>query len=60
MILHIHGGPHGMYNVGFNNAFQNYAANDYVVCVSRAITDALEGPGSQYDWEVVVFEDETR
>jgi dipeptidyl aminopeptidase/acylaminoacyl peptidase len=31
MILHIHGGPHGMYNVGFNNSFQNYAANDYVV-----------------------------
>ncbi|TDI35815.1 MAG: S9 family peptidase [Acidobacteria bacterium] len=31
MILQIHGGPHGMYNVGFNNAFQNYAANDYVL-----------------------------
>jgi len=31
MILHIHGGPHGMYNVGFNNSFQSYAANDYVV-----------------------------
>ena len=31
MILHIHGGPHGMYNVGFNNSFQNYSANDYVV-----------------------------
>jgi len=31
MILHIHGGPHGMYNVGFNNSFQNFAANDFVV-----------------------------
>lgn len=31
MILHIHGGPHGMYNVGFSYAYQNYAANGYVV-----------------------------
>jgi dipeptidyl aminopeptidase/acylaminoacyl peptidase len=31
MILHVHGGPHGMYNVGFNNSFQSFAANDYVV-----------------------------
>ena len=31
MILYIHGGPHGMYNVGFNNSFQNFAANDFVV-----------------------------
>jgi dipeptidyl aminopeptidase/acylaminoacyl peptidase len=31
LILHIHGGPHSMYNVGFNYAFQNFAANGYVV-----------------------------
>ena len=31
LILSIHGGPHGMYNVGFNFAWQNHAANGYVV-----------------------------
>jgi dipeptidyl aminopeptidase/acylaminoacyl peptidase len=31
LILEIHGGPHGMYNVGFNFMFQSFAANDYVV-----------------------------
>ncbi|HEX9728245.1 MAG TPA: S9 family peptidase [Gemmatimonadales bacterium] len=31
LILHIHGGPHAMYNVAFNYSFQNFAANDYVV-----------------------------
>ncbi|HEX9710240.1 MAG TPA: S9 family peptidase, partial [Candidatus Thermoplasmatota archaeon] len=31
LILEIHGGPHGMYNVGFNWMFQNFAANDYLV-----------------------------
>ena len=31
LILVIHGGPHGMYNVGFNFAWQNHAANGYVV-----------------------------
>ena len=31
MMLAIHGGPHGMYNGGFNFAFQEHAANDYVV-----------------------------
>ena len=30
LILHIHGGPHGMYNVGFSYPYQNYAANGYV------------------------------
>jgi dipeptidyl aminopeptidase/acylaminoacyl peptidase len=29
--LHIHGGPHSMYGVGFNFAFQEHAANDYVI-----------------------------
>ncbi|MFV2006850.1 MAG: prolyl oligopeptidase family serine peptidase [Longimicrobiales bacterium] len=31
MILAIHGGPHGMYGVGFNFGWQNQAANGYVV-----------------------------
>lgn len=31
MMLAIHGGPHAMYNGGFNFAFQEHAANDYVV-----------------------------
>jgi dipeptidyl aminopeptidase/acylaminoacyl peptidase len=31
LILYIHGGPHSMYNVGFNFEFQQHAAEDYVV-----------------------------
>ena len=31
LIMEIHGGPHGMYNVGFNWMFQNFAAHDFVV-----------------------------
>lgn len=31
LILHIHGGPHAMYNVGFSYPYQNFAANGYVV-----------------------------
>lgn len=31
LILHIHGGPHAMYGVGFNYSFQNLAANGYLV-----------------------------
>ncbi len=31
LILHIHGGPHSMYHVGFSYAFQNFAANGFVV-----------------------------
>ncbi|MBV6521781.1 MAG: Dipeptidyl-peptidase 5 [Gemmatimonadaceae bacterium] len=31
LIMEIHGGPHGMYNTGFNFSFQNFAANGYVV-----------------------------
>ena len=31
LMLAIHGGPHSMYNGGFNFAFQEHAANDYVV-----------------------------
>ena len=31
MQLHIHGGPHGMYGVGFNYGWQWQAAQDYVI-----------------------------
>jgi dipeptidyl aminopeptidase/acylaminoacyl peptidase len=31
LILHIHGGPHSMYGVGFNTSFQNLASNGYLV-----------------------------
>ncbi len=31
MIMEIHGGPHGMYNVAFNPMYQNFAANGFVV-----------------------------
>lgn len=31
LILSIHGGPHSMYNVGFNFGWQEHAANGYVV-----------------------------
>ncbi|MEZ4417491.1 MAG: S9 family peptidase [Gemmatimonadota bacterium] len=31
LMLSIHGGPHGMYNVGFNFSWQEHAAQGYVV-----------------------------
>ncbi|HKA59568.1 MAG TPA: S9 family peptidase [Gemmatimonadales bacterium] len=31
LLMEIHGGPHGMYNVAFSYALQNFAANGYVV-----------------------------
>jgi dipeptidyl aminopeptidase/acylaminoacyl peptidase len=31
LLFEIHGGPHGMYNVGFNPVYQNFAASDFVV-----------------------------
>ena len=31
LMLSIHGGPHGMYGVGFSFSWQEHAANDYVV-----------------------------
>ena len=31
MQLHIHGGPHSMYGVGFNFGWQEHAANGYVI-----------------------------
>ncbi|MGH7568438.1 MAG: prolyl oligopeptidase family serine peptidase [Gemmatimonadales bacterium] len=31
LIMEIHGGPHGMYNVAFSYMYQNFAANGFVV-----------------------------
>lgn len=31
LVLHIHGGPHGMYNVSFSWPYQTFASNGYVV-----------------------------
>jgi dipeptidyl aminopeptidase/acylaminoacyl peptidase len=60
MQLHIHGGPHSMYNVGFNFGWQEHAANDYVILYTNprgstgygsdfgnAIKNAY--PGKDYD-----------
>jgi len=60
LIMEIHGGPHGMYNVGFNPMFQNFAANDFVVLYTNprgstgygtAFGNAIERqyPGVDYD-----------
>jgi dipeptidyl aminopeptidase/acylaminoacyl peptidase len=60
LILEIHGGPHGMYNVAFNYMYQNFAANGYVVLFTNprgstgygtAFGNAIERryPGVDYD-----------
>jgi dipeptidyl aminopeptidase/acylaminoacyl peptidase len=60
MIMEIHGGPHGMYNVGFNFMFQAFAADGYVVLYTNprgstgygsAFGNAIERayPGVDYD-----------
>jgi dipeptidyl aminopeptidase/acylaminoacyl peptidase len=60
LILTIHGGPHAMYNVGFNFAWQNFAAKDYVVLYTNprgssgygsAFGNAIKNayPGKDYD-----------
>jgi dipeptidyl aminopeptidase/acylaminoacyl peptidase len=60
LILVIHGGPHAMYNVGFNFAWQNHAANGYVVLYTNprgssgygsAFGNAIKRayPGKDYD-----------
>jgi dipeptidyl aminopeptidase/acylaminoacyl peptidase len=60
LILSIHGGPHGMYNVGFNYSFQNFAAHDYLVLYTNprgstgygsAFGNAIDNdyPGIDYD-----------
>ncbi|HEX7956352.1 MAG TPA: S9 family peptidase [Pyrinomonadaceae bacterium] len=60
LLLYIHGGPHSMYNVGFNFEFQNHAAEGYVVLYTnpRGSTGYGQGfgnainnayPGQDYD-----------
>lgn len=60
LILAIHGGPHGMYNVGFNFGWQNHAAEGYVVLYTNprgssgygsAFGNAIKRayPGRDYD-----------
>jgi dipeptidyl aminopeptidase/acylaminoacyl peptidase len=60
LLLSIHGGPFGMYNVGFNASFQNFAANGYIVLYINprgstgygdAFTNAIDHhyPGPDYD-----------
>lgn len=58
--LHIHGGPHSMYGVGFNFAWQEHAANGYVILYTNprgstgygsAFGNAIKRayPGKDYD-----------
>jgi dipeptidyl aminopeptidase/acylaminoacyl peptidase len=60
LILSIHGGPHSMYNVGFNFAWQEHAAKGYVVLYTNprgstgygsAFGNAIKNayPGKDYD-----------
>lgn len=60
LIMEIHGGPHGMYNAGFNFMYQNFAANGYVVLYTNprgstgygsAFGNAIQRryPGVDYD-----------
>jgi dipeptidyl aminopeptidase/acylaminoacyl peptidase len=60
MQLQIHGGPHGMYNVGFNFGWQEHAANGYVILYTNprgstgygsAFGNAIKNayPGKDYD-----------
>ena len=60
LILEIHGGPYGNYNVGFNYMWQNFAANDFVVLYvnprgstgyGTAFSGAIDHnyPGPDYD-----------
>ncbi|GIV37656.1 MAG: acyl-peptide hydrolase [Cyclobacteriaceae bacterium] len=60
LILVIHGGPHAMYNVGFNFTFQHHAAEGYVVLYTNprgstgygsAFANAIKNayPGKDYD-----------
>jgi dipeptidyl aminopeptidase/acylaminoacyl peptidase len=60
LILEIHGGPHAMYNVGFNYSLQNFAANGFVVLYTNprgstgygtAFGNAIDRayPGVDYD-----------
>jgi dipeptidyl aminopeptidase/acylaminoacyl peptidase len=49
LMLTIHGGPHSMYNVGFNFGYQEHVANDYVLLYTnpRGSTGYGSGFGNQ-------------
>ncbi|WP_420315987.1 S9 family peptidase [Ekhidna sp.] len=60
LVLRIHGGPHGMYNVGFNYNFQLHASQDQVVLYTNPrgstgygyeFANAIQNayPGNDYD-----------
>lgn len=60
LVLEIHGGPYGNYNVGFNYMWQNFAANGFVVLYlnprgstgyGHAFSDGIDHnyPGPDYD-----------
>jgi dipeptidyl aminopeptidase/acylaminoacyl peptidase len=51
MQLHIHGGPHSMYGVGFNFGWQEQAANDYVILYTNP--RGSTGYGSKFGNEIM-------
>ena len=51
MQLHIHGGPHSMYGVGFNFGWQEMAANDYVILYTNP--RGSTGYGSKFGNEIM-------
>ncbi|MCG8466688.1 MAG: S9 family peptidase [Gemmatimonadetes bacterium] len=61
MMLVIHGGPHGMYNGGFNFAWQEHAANGYVVLYTNPRGSSGYGTefgnAIQYDYPNHDFDD---
>ncbi len=50
LILTIHGGPHGMYGVGFSHRWQNHAAEGYVVLYTNP--RGSSGYGSSFGNEI--------
>ncbi len=50
LMLVIHGGPHAMYNVGFNFGWQEHAANGYVVLYTNP--RGSSGYGSEFGNEI--------
>jgi len=61
LMLVIHGGPHGMYNGGFNFAWQEHAANGYVVLYTNPRGSSGYGTefgnAIQYDYPNHDFDD---
>ena len=51
MQLHIHGGPHGMYGTGFDFAWQEMAANGYVILYTNP--RGSTGYGSKFGNEIM-------